>query len=271
MVIDVVTFNGEYDLFELRYQILKDYVDEFIVVEFDKTFSGKDKPCYVIESKNHFYEPIDKWPKVRFCPVDEVRWSKYLEMAQQSPNTKGAEHWKTEFAQKESIKDCLTHLKDDDFVFVGDCDEIWNPKCLPQNTGYRLDTTYKFEQTVFVYSLNNKSSEKWYGTRAMSYFFIRVGCLNHIRSEHPSYPIQSPVENGGWHFTSMGGYEEVKRKLSDSYTRESYWTEGVEAHLKENIEGVRDFLGRDFTYKVDESDWPDYLKQNKEKYKHLCL
>ena len=67
----------------------------------------------------------------------------------------------------------------------------------------------------------------------------------------------------------MGGYENVKKKLQDQYTRESYWTEEVENNLEQNIKGNKDFLGRDFTYKVDESEWPSYLKAKKERYRHL--
>jgi hypothetical protein len=40
-------------------------------------------------------------------------------------------------------------------------------------------------------------------------------------------------------------------------------------HLEENIENNQDFLGRNFIYKVDESQWPEYLKENREKYLHL--
>ena len=48
MIYDVVCYNGEKELFEIRYNILKDFVDEFIVVEFDKTFSGQLKPWHFI-------------------------------------------------------------------------------------------------------------------------------------------------------------------------------------------------------------------------------
>src|SRR3990167_6003233 len=118
MIYDIITFNGEEELFEIRYNILKDYVDEFRIIEFDKTFSGKLK------------EPLfnQNWPKVKSYYIKEDIWSKYKELALSSPNTefgKGAEHWITEFCQKESIKDCLKDLKDEDMVFIGDCDEIY--------------------------------------------------------------------------------------------------------------------------------------------------
>lgn len=115
-VIDVTTFNGERELFEIRYNILKDYVDQFIVIEFDKTFSGKPKELFF----NNTYD------KVVYYYNPERLYIKYKELAETSPNTKGADHWKREFMQKESIKDRLTHLQDDDIVFIGDIDEIYD-------------------------------------------------------------------------------------------------------------------------------------------------
>ena len=73
----------------------------------------------------------------------------------------------------------------------------------------------------------------------------------------------------GWHFTSMGGLERVKDKLIDTYTKDSYANDWVLDNLKENISNNKDFLGRDFKYKLDEESWPQYLKDNRDKYKHL--
>ena len=180
-------------------------------------------------------------------------------MAKESPNTqygKGAEHWITEFAQKESIKDCLADLQDDDIVFIGDCDEIWNPgKTATQPTKLKLG--------VYTYWLNNKSSEEFWGTLVCKYAYIKDTCLNHLRSTN-----HFKTKNiNGWHFTSMANF--LKQKLEDSYTEETYATPTVMSNLEENIKQNKDFLGRDFTYRVDENEWPTYLKENRDKYKHL--
>lgn len=255
MIYDLTTFNGEYDLFDLRYNILKDAVDEFMVFEFSTTFSGKKKPKYATT------EMADKYPKATFkYRINNLYPPEEIALAESSPNTRGAEHWKLEFLQKESIKSGLTHLQDEDIVFIGDCDEIWNP-----NRAYFFETPSKLLLKVYTYYLNNCSSEVFRGTLLAQYKDLKNSCLNHMRSD------TEMTQLGGWHFTSMGGYEVVKRKLSDSYTRDSYWTEGVENSLKENIEQRKDFLGRDFTYSVNESEWPQYLKDNREKYKHLLI
>lgn len=242
--IDVVTYNGEGDLFELRYNILKDFVDEFIVIEFDRTFSGRPKES----TFTHFY------PKVTYHFVTENIYSKYIELARSSPNTAGAEHWKTEFAMKESIKDCLTHLKDDDICFIGDVDEIWEPEVIGIQGKLRL--------RVYTYYLNNRSSEDFYGTITYPYKHIKDSCLNHLRTNSMRDDHYS-----GWHFTSLK--DGLRRKLEDSYTSDSYATPEVMGNLESNIENNRDFLGRNFTYRIDESELPQYLLNNRTKYAHL--
>src|SRR3990167_762313 len=239
MIVDVITFNGESELFEIRYNVLKDFVDEFRVIEFDKTFSGKPKES----AFNQHYA------KVKHYIHSEDIWGKYKELA-----------------QKESVKDALGGIKDEDIVFIGDCDEIWDTRCLKSlNELCNLGIPVKLKLRVYSYYLNNLSNEQFWGTIIAKYKDIKDECLNHARS----FNCFKSSDYFGWHFTSMGGHENVKKKLTDSYTNESYATSQVLNNLESNINRNSDFLGREFTYKTDESEWPQELKENKEKYKHL--
>lgn len=253
-IIDVVSFNGEQELFEIRYNILKDYVDEFRVIEFDKTFSGKPK-----EKKFN-----QNWDKVKHYFITEDTWGKYWEEAKKSPNTnygEGAKHWLREWCKKESIKDCLIDIKKNDIIYIGDVDEIYN--LFPVDD----KAIFKLKLGVYTYWLNNKSTEQFWGTIVGKCKNIQGKCLNHLRSTNH---IKTQTE-WGWHFTSMGGTQKVMDKLTDSYTQDSYATNKVLDNLEDNIKNNKDFLGRDFKYKVDESEWPEYLKQHKNKYSQLCL
>ena len=255
-IYDVITYNGEADLLEIRLQILDKCVDKFIIVEFDKTFSDKDKPSYYLRDQERFKF---WWPQIEYYRFYELQYNKYLDLAKSSPNTKGAKHWTREFCQKESIKDTLKGLKDDDIVFIGDCDEIWNPEIKWQNfTG----SPFKLKLDVYTYYLNNYSSEQFYGTLCSKYFWIKNECLNHLRTNAWKTNFIA-----GWHFTSM--HHQLAKKLTDSYTEEDYAHPRVLNELQSNIENNRDFLGRDFKYQADESDWPEYLKNNREEYLHL--
>lgn len=254
-VIDICTYNGEKDIWDIHYHVLKDYVDEFIVVEFDTTFSGKKK-------QQSFFEIFKNYKNVVYELIPESMYRTYYPLAKESKYTQGADHWKREFAQKESIKDVLKHCNDDDVVFIGDVDEIWDPEyCMPHTIGMPI----KLKLDVYTYYLNLHSNEQFWGTLATQYAFIKDGVLNHIRAESPK-----TRENEGWHFTSMGGYEMLKKKLEDSYTHESYANTWVMHNLHENIQKQKDFLGREFQYTKDETKWPTYLKEHRNKYKHLC-
>ena len=50
-VIDIFSFNGELDVLEIRFNILNDVVDQFIICESDETFTGIKKPLYFFENR----------------------------------------------------------------------------------------------------------------------------------------------------------------------------------------------------------------------------
>lgn len=265
MVIDIFLYNGESDILDIHLNVLKNHVDQFIICEAPLTFTGKPKPLYFKEVE-HLYTDFP----IKYYVIDEND-EELWEMARNSPNTQGAEHWKREFVHKESIKKALTHLNDDDIVFIGDVDEVWNPaECLGlmDGDGPSKYMAWKIALNVFCYYLNNKSTEQFYGTLVTRYKSIKNVCLNHQRTRsvtlfgnYPSY------EGKGWHFTSMGGFNEFKRKLGDSYTEESYFTPQIQAELITRY-GKSDFLGRGFGFYKSE-DLPEYVLNNKEKFKHL--
>ena len=261
MVVDCFTFNGENDILRLHLSILNDYVDKFIIVEADKTFTGASKPLYFFRDQR-FFKPW--WKKIEYYPVTDWDDVGIWEMALQSPNTVGAHHWKREFYIKESIQKALiaNNVQDDDQLFIGDVDEIIDPKA-----SFESDTPIKAKLRVYAYYLNNRSSEEFNGTLITEYKDIKGKNLNHMRSDKSLYTTGPYL---GWHFTSMGGMEEVRRKLNDSYTPETYNTFEVQQMLPERMKAGTDYLGRPFTFEINESEWPEYLKKNKSKFQHLC-
>lgn len=249
-VIDCTMFNNEVELFDLRYHMLKSHVDQFVVCEAPTTFSGKAKPLY-------FERIRSKYSKVQYHVIDENWTEEEKQLAWSSPNTAGAAHWTREFLQKESIKKALMGLVSSDLVFIGDVDEIWDAKVLKIKSW-----PLKLKLDVYTYYLNNHSNEQFWGTLVAPYEVIRNSCLNHLRTRAPK-----SKKNLGWHFTSMK--DSLEKKLTDSYTQESYATPEVLQNLAYNIEHNRDFLGRDFTYELNEESWPQYLKNNRAQYENL--
>ena len=260
-VIDIFSFNGELDILEIRLNILNDVVDQFIICESDETFTGIKKPLYFWENRERY----SKWlPKIKHFvmasndPILTLR-------AMQSPGVpKDLHWWVREYTQKESMRYALTHLLDDDIVYIGDADEIWNPNNMPPPGRWKL------EQKVYAYYLNNRSSEWWEGTSIMQYKDVKKDTLDNLRAHdiHRQHKKAPTFSNNGWHFTNMGGVEFIKRKLQ-SYSHQEFnhlqILDNIENQIKEN----KDFIGRDFIFKKDESELPKWLLENKERYKYL--
>lgn len=255
-VIDVITYNGEREILDLRLNILNEHVDRFIICEAKTTFTGKDKQLYFYKHEGYFRK---FWRKITYYIIDEHYTLDEVVLAESSPNTQGAEHWKHEFLQKESIKKALLGTNDTATVFIGDVDEIWEPVVVTDPVKLKL--------RVYAYYLNNRSNEEFWGTFAARYKDIKNECLNHLRSN-----TKFRTEDfHGWHFTSMGGVEEVRRKLNASYTEESYNTAIVQKLLRERVQNGTDYLGRPFKFKKTEKEWPTYLAEHKEFYQSLLL
>ena len=262
MVIDCFSFNGELDILELRLNILNNFVDQFVICESDYTFTGIKKPLYFQENKQRYEKFL---PKIKHFVMASDDFILHRD-ANNSPGVPQDLHWwRREYTQKESMRYALTHLQDDDIVYIGDADEIWNPNNMPPPGRWKL------EQYVYSYYLNNRSSEWWEGTSVMPYKFIKEYTLDDLRAhDHHKRRIEkaSTYLNKGWHFTNMGGIEFIKRKLA-SYSHQEF----NNLHTIENLENQmytnKDFIGRDFKMWKDESNWPQYLIDNREKYKHF--
>jgi hypothetical protein len=269
MTYDTFMLFNELDLLEIRLNVLDPYVDFFVVCEATETFSGKPKPLYYQENKERFA----KWQhKIIHHVVDDYPHDTELIALMESkayvPKDADKEHYRRAFYQKESIRKALAKAgaKDDDIVYYGDADEIWKPKEL----AVADDKVYKLRQLCYVYYLNNRSSEKWIGTIVTRYKNIKNGSLLDHRSNPTNF-----LDDGGWHFTNMGGVEAIKAKI-EAYDHQEFNTPEIKAQIEKRMKNNRDYVGRIFDYKwrrfkfwVDEADLPLYLKENKDRYAHL--
>jgi len=276
-VYDIFTFFNELDLLEMRLAILDPYVDHFVIAESTTTFSGKPKPLYYEENKERF----KKWhgkiihQVTRDAPADRKELEKrFRESAGLSSidtmvmgdvlshATIGARgiDWTNELYQKESIKKALASLSDDDICFVSDVDEIWDPRA---RIDYGSDAVFKLRQKMYAYYLNNRSSEAWVQPIASKYKNIKDAYLNDLRSEKKTK--YTYVRNGGWHFTNMGGADQIRKKL-ESYGHQEFNTAEIKSRIEKRMSENKDFIGRRFRFWTDESDLPQYILDNRQKY-----
>lgn len=254
MIYDCFTFFNEYDLLEIRFNVLDMYVDRFVLVESSLTFSGNHKPLYWEKRDKERFKKFEN--KVIHLVVDDYGKDESIMKLIAERIYVDQPSFKRSFYQKESIKKCLVNCMDEDIIYYGDTDEIWEPQEVD-------DKVYKLRQLAYSYYLNNRSPEDWRGTIVTKYKNVREGCLNDMRAN----PVNI-LEDGGWHFTNMGGIESVVKKL-ESYDHQEANVPWVKDNLQARMDSNMDFLGRNYQFWVDHSELPYYILKNKDKYKHL--
>ena len=178
MIYDLTQIFNELDLLEIRLNILDEHVDFFVIGESTQTFSGKPKPLYYLENKERFA----KWNhKIRHVVIPEITTDDVYE--------------RTGF-QKDYLRKALVDCDPEDVIYYGDVDEIWKPQLLDG----------KLQQLNYCYYLNQRSSEDWQGTNRC--VFKELPNLNALRANHDRV-----LKDGGWHFTNMGGIDQLRKKI----------------------------------------------------------
>lgn len=255
MIYDLQMFSGEYDTLEIKFNVLSPYVDKFIIVEGMETFSGNPKILYWIERDRDRFEEWEN--KVIYYIVDRYDNEDVLKQMEGRPYV-DEPAFQRAFYQKEMLRKVLEkeNPSDDDIVYYGDTDEIWKPQQVD-------DKVHKLRQLAYSYYLNNRSQEDWRGTIVTKWKNLKSGCLNDMRAN----PVEADIlEDGGWHFTNLGGLDAIKRKI-ESYDHQEVNVPWVKDGLEERMRLNVDFLGRGYKMWVDEKDLPQYVLNHKESYK----
>ena len=278
-IYDIFNFFNELETLEIRLNILNDYVDYFVLVESKLTHTGKPKELFYKKNEHLFKKfehkiihyvienPLCDWEdaeeRLKNIHTPEIE-RKILTNALTSESIpKNDANYLRDYYEKESVRKALTHLSDDDFCYISDLDEIWNPEAF---IDYSKNNIYKFKQLVYCYYLNNRSSEEWFGTTATKYKNIKNACINDTRSiKKTKHTI---VQNGGWHFTFQGGAERIKNKI-EAYSAHEINTLEIKSGIEKKLTTNKDIIGRYFKFWIDEKSLPKYLKENKEKYKNF--
>ena len=146
-IIDCVTFFQENLQMEIRFSVLKDVVDKFVVCESIYDHRGNQKKINF--SKESFPEIKHK--------IEHI----VLDKKFPSKNTP----WQNQALQREFIFNGIEKNNENDYIMFSDPDEIPNPKLLND-----LNLTRKygiFFQKMFTYKINlfNKHETPWEGTR----------------------------------------------------------------------------------------------------------
>lgn len=256
-IFDCITFFRENFITNLRFEILYEVVDYFVVCESRYDHRGRKKKLN-FNLKNRKFEN-----KLIYLIMDE-------------PFTNSNNLWANQARQREYLFNGLKDAKPDDLIMFSDPDEIPRPELLRK---FSLNKTYAiFLQKCFCYKLNifNKYESPWQGTRMCK--MKNLKSFNYMRQKILQKNLSKPfwkfyinksiqlIENGGWHFNSLLTAEEISIKLKtfahDEFASERYSNIDI---IKKNIHMMKDLYNRNIFYEKIELDdsYPEFILKNR--------
>lgn len=254
MIYDVVLFDNEVELLELRLHELADTVDKFLIIEGNRLFSNFQ------HKESNFLANFDKYKDFQ----DKI----HFEFVTDLPCGFGYSQWCRERHQRyvgglRALK--AVSLQDHDIVIMNDADEI------PRSELFREYNPLLGTQAVgmnwYYYYLNLKVYQPtWSSARIMSGRDAKL-LDPKIELRMEKFAV---IPNGGWHFSYQGGVDRIVHKM------ESY------GHQDKNRPTYKDrnYLTKAMEYGIDyewpptvrmmftdiDNTYPEYVQKNCQKY-----
>lgn len=241
--VDCFIFNDELDLLEFRLEEHDPFVDLFILVESNKTFSGKPKPLYATDNIERFNRWADKLIVVVID--DTLIQKKHGFGLEEFSRHIGIQKIK-ELVDKKIVnpRDILSVVSDVDEIY--DEHEIKKLKSDGEGTLTRpLRPLLRFH--YYSLKIGRPKNQNWCPQKRLK--LIRVEQLKEFSIEeiqHKTGPI-TDKEKMGWHLSYFGGVEMVRKKLSEfSHSSMKNVRECIENPelIRERIKNNEDILGR---------------------------
>lgn len=230
-IYDCFTFYNEFELLEIRMNLLEDVVDYFVIVEADKTTRGQAKEYNFEKRKAEF----SRWEnKIIYVKADNA------------PDCSGRGDFTVEIFQRNHIVDGLKGCAPDDLIMISDVDEIPRPELIQNLYDMKVTFTRKrnkgllkrvwhsipqilhpgrffqrvrdviqdmpvvLEMDVYYYYLNCKSRGVIWTTAIMYYKTLCQKTPQYWREQREGLP---KIRQAGWHFSYLGGKQKIKEKL----------------------------------------------------------
>ena len=259
-IYDCFQYFNEDHLVDLRLNILDKYVDYFIISESTKTHQGKEKKLnfninYFSKFKNKIKYIVADFEKDK--PFDKHQWGESI----------------VEQHQRNNIANGIKEASDNDLIILSDSDEIPDLKKLNL---IKNDVKFiAFSQMMFMYKLNlqNLNESNWIGSRMClkKNFPLPQKLRNMKFKKYAFWRLDKPktqIINGGWHFSFLQSPEDIAKKVK-SFSHGEFNTREItdKKKIEEKILSGKDIFNRGFELKKIEinSDFPDYITQNKNK------
>lgn len=255
-VYKVSTYTNERELTEIILNELKDVVDGFIFLEASKTYQMQPRaefPAFPFKGDNiHYYTYTDYPPEAASMKADKIEelvTSQYIDILKQ------------------------VGVQPEDILLYGDADEIPYSETVKQLLPYvKTGDVYALEMIFCNYWINCLSFEHPWTQFKVFNFQTLLDIGGSPQENIRKKTVGTIIENGGWHWSWLGGRDAIVKKL-ESYSH--YELNKPEFKTQEHVErcledGTDLFLrGSGKVLPLLDTPLPQYVIDNLDKYKHL--
>ena len=285
-IFDCTTFYSEHLMMDVRFNVLNDYVEKFIVCESTISHSGEKK-------KLNF--DINNYPKfkdkITYIVIDEEpegiigKKNGFAE-----PHEKRSDSLKRIELSYDYMIKAISSASDNDLIILSDNDEI------PNLNSEQFKKTKKdiiiFKQLFFYYKFNLLYDlVPWFGSKAAKKKkLLSMSWLRNLKNKrYPFWRVDALFSNtryinleiindGGWHFTNLMTAEKLYEKLTNFGHHDEFELSGMTIKdLQKKIDNKEVFFNHfvdkqkykerwNFDYKlkkIDDNKLPLYLQSQK--------
>lgn len=285
-IFDCTTFYSEHLMMDVRFNVLNDYVEKFIVCESTISHSGEKK-------KLNFN--INNYPKFKdkiiYIVIDEEpegiigKKNGFAE-----PHEKRSDSLKRIELSYDYMIKAISSASDNDLIILSDNDEI------PNLNSEQFKKTKKdiiiFKQLFFYYKFNLLYDlVPWFGSKAAKKKkLLSMSWLRNLKNKrYPFWRVDTLFSNtryinleiindGGWHFTNLMTAEKLYEKLTNFGHHDEFELSGMTIKdLQKKIDNKEVFFNHfvdkqkykerwNFDYKlkkIDDKKLPLYLQSQK--------
>ena len=264
-IIDCTTYYSEDLMLDVRFNILNEHVDKFIITESKFSHSGKEK-------KLNF--DVNNFPKFK----DKIQ---YL-VIENEPSGIDKDNVSSSVKRMNSLlrinqsydfmMNAIKDASDDDLICISDNDEI--PNLNSESFKNSNKDIFIFKQLFFYYKFNLfYDLMPWYGTKACrKKKLVSLSWLKNLKNrEYPIWRLDTffsktkqtnleIIENGGWHFTNLKTAQEIYTKLSNFGHHNEFDVSGVTV---EDIQECIDNRIVNYNHQADQTDENKYTANYK--------
>ena len=291
-IFDCTTFYDENFILDVRFNILDQFVDKFVICESAYSHSGKKKKFNFDISKFEKFKHKIIYLKIDHEPKNLIYKSTNNENTKENTKDVRINAIKRIAYQRNFLKEGIVDASNNDLIFYSDNDEI--PKLNDANLDKIQNKLIFFKQKLFYYKFNLFCDRyDWYGTKGCKKKdLIDFEWLRNIKTKKynfyrfdtifskTKYTDVKIINDGGWHFSQLKKIDDIYSKLTNSEDHQEFKDTG------KKISDIEDLVNRKvilYDHKAKSSDFkfgkefkletigleemPDYIKKNKDQFR----